>query len=115
MKISNDLTDAASLAEIGARLSHRRLELQWTQAELAAQAGVAKRTLERLETGASVQTSSLVRILRALDLLASLGRAIPEAKPTPMELLEQRGKPRQRASKSRRRRSAAGQPWTWRE
>lgn len=42
MKISNDLTDAASLAEIGARLSHRRLELQWTQAELAAQAGVAK-------------------------------------------------------------------------
>jgi transcriptional regulator with XRE-family HTH domain len=115
MKISKDLTDQAILAETGARLAHRRLELQLTQAELAGQAGVAKRTLERIEAGASVQTASLIRILRALDLLEDLDRAIAEAKPTPMQLLEHHGKPRKRASKRRRRQAAAGEPWTWRE
>jgi len=115
MKITSQLTDEAILAEIGARLAHRRLELQLTQADLAAQAGVAKRTLERVEAGASAQMSSLIRILRVLDLLPHLERAIPAAKPTPMELLKHHGKPRQRASKNRRAREAAGEPWTWQE
>jgi len=53
MKISKTLADDAILAEIGERVTRRRLDLQLTQADVAEQAGVAKRTLERIEAGAS--------------------------------------------------------------
>ena len=111
MKISNLLTDEAILAELGARLAHRRVELRFTQADVAREAGVAKRTLERIEAGESSQLSNLLRVLRVLDLLPVLERAIPAAKPGPMEMLENKGKLRQRASRSRK--DEAGKPWSW--
>ena len=52
MKISELLTDNVILAEIGERIARRRLDLQLTQADVAEQAGVSKRTLERIEFGA---------------------------------------------------------------
>ncbi len=97
MKISKLLADDAILAEIGKRIARRRLDLQLTQADLAEQAGVAKRTVERVEAGASAQMSSMIRILRVLDLLPGLDRMIPEAGPRPMDLLKRKGKVRQRA------------------
>ncbi len=51
MKITGLLTDEAVLAELGARIAGRRVELQLTQAAVAEQAGIAKRTLERMEAG----------------------------------------------------------------
>ena len=112
MKISSLLADDAILTEIGERIAHRRLGLQLTQAEVAEQAGVAKRTVERIEAGASAQMSSMIRILRVLDLLPGLDRTIPEAGPRPMDLLRKKGKVRQRASK-RRRPDGSDEPWTW--
>lgn len=111
MKISELGTDDAILAELGARLAHRRVGLQLTQADAAREAGIAKRTLERIEAGESAQMSSLLRLFRVLDLLPALDRAIPEARPGPMEMLENKGKLRQRAS--RRRKPEAGKPWSW--
>ncbi len=111
MEISKLLTDDTILAEIGERVAGRRLELQLTQADVAEQAGVAKRTIERIESGASAQMSSLVRILRVLDLLPGLDRMIPEAGPRPMDLLKRKGKVRQRAS--RRRSVRSDKPWSW--
>ena len=52
MKIEGLLTDEAILAELGKRFAQRRLELQLTQEMLAEQAGVSKRTVERVEAGA---------------------------------------------------------------
>jgi transcriptional regulator with XRE-family HTH domain len=112
MKISKILTDEAILAEIGQRLSRRRLDMQLTQAELAEQAGVAKRTVERIESGASAQMASVIRIFRVLDLMSSLDLMLPEAQPMPMELLRHKGKQRQRASGSRQAESPE-KPWTW--
>lgn len=112
MKISRLLTDEAILTELGGRIAARRLELQRTQAEVAEQAGIAKRTLERIEAGHSAQLSSLVRILRVLDALPGLDTAIPEAGPRPMELLQRKGKPRQRAS-GRRSSERTEKPWSW--
>lgn len=112
MKISKILTDDAILTEIGERVARRRLDLQLTQADVAEQAGVAKRTVERMEAGASAQMASVVRILRVLDLLPGLDRMIPEAGPRPMDLLKQKGKVRQRASK-RRQSTQSGKPWSW--
>jgi transcriptional regulator with XRE-family HTH domain len=112
MKISELLTDEAILAETGRRVSHRRLDLQMTQADLAEQAGVSKRTVERIEAGASAQMSSMVRIFRVLGLLQGLDRMIPEAGPSPMELLKRKGRQRQRASGSRVSDSSV-EPWSW--
>ena len=114
MKITKLNTDDAILTEIGKRIVKRRLERRLTQAEAAGQAGVAKRTLERIEAGASAQMSSFLRILRVLDLLENLGHAIPEDKPGPMELLKQERRIKRRASKSRRQ-GAPGKSWTWNE
>lgn len=112
MKISKILADDAILAEIGERVVRRRLDFQLTQADVAEQAGVAKRTVERIEAGASAQMSSIIRIFRVLDLLPGLDRMIPEVGPRPMNLLKQKGKVRQRASR-RRGSDRSGKPWSW--
>lgn len=112
MKISKTLTDDAILAEIGKRIMRRRLDLQLTQANVAEQAGVAKRTLERIEAGASAQMSSMIRIFRVLDLLPGLDRTIPAATLRPLDLLKRKGKVRQRASKSRMI-VQPDEPWSW--
>jgi|SRR6056297_684941 len=112
MEISGLLTDNAVLAEIGQRIARRRLDLQLTQAAVAEQAGIAKRTLERMEAGHSSQLSSLIRVLRVLEAMPGLESLVPESTPRPMDLLKRRGKQRQRASTPRTRRSVAG-PWRW--
>jgi len=114
MKISGLLADEAILTELGGRIARRRLELQLTQAHLAEQAGVAKRTVERIEAGASAQMSSLIRIFRVLELLPNLELLLPEVRPGPMELLRQKGKVRQRASGQRKaNRIEESKPWSW--
>jgi transcriptional regulator with XRE-family HTH domain len=112
MKISELLTDDAILAEIGERIARRRLDLQLTQADVAEQAGVSKRTVERIEAGASAQLSSVIRIFRALDQLPGLDHMLPEAVPRPMDLLKRKGKVRQRAS-TRSRSNQSDEPWSW--
>ncbi len=112
MKISKTITDDAIIAELGERIASRRLELQLTQADTAEQAGVAKRTLERIEAGHSAQMSNLIRILRVLDGLPGLDGLIPESGPSPMDLLKRKGKVRQRAAK-RRPADQPERPWSW--
>ena len=112
MNISNILTDDAILAETGKRIARYRLDHQLTQADVAEQAGVSKRTIERIEAGASAQMSSFIRILRVLDLLQGLNRLIPEPGPKPMDLLKLHGKVRQRAS-SNRRSNQSSEKWSW--
>ncbi len=111
MKIEGLLTDEAILAELGGRLAQRRLELQLTQEVLAEQAGVSKRTVERIEAGATAQMSTLIRLLRALALLDRLETLAPETGPRPMDLVRLKGKARKRASG--RRKPADEEPWHW--
>jgi transcriptional regulator with XRE-family HTH domain len=112
MSIGPHLSDKAILADIGQRLGRRRVELELTQADLAGQAGISKRTVERIEAGESVQTTNLIRVLRVMDLLETLDVALPAAGPRPMDLLELRGKERQRATSKKRTRES-GDEWTW--
>lgn len=112
MDISKMLTDDAILAEIGSRIARYRIDSQMTQAELAEQAGVSKRTVERVEAGASSQFSTIIRILRILDLLQGLEHLVPEPAPRPLDLLKQKGKVRQRASSSKPP-DKAPKKWSW--
>lgn len=112
MKISELLSEEAILAELGGRIARRRLDLEMTQAELSEQAGVSKRTVERIEAGASAQMSSIIRVFRQLELLQGLDSMIPEAGPRPMDLLKLKGKVRQRTG-SRRRSDRSEEAWSW--
>ena len=111
MKISDLTTDEAALGEFGRRVAEARIARQMTQAQLAAAAGVSKRTIERLEDGASTQFGNLVRCLRALGKLEGLDRLLPETAPNPIALLERHGKTRQRARPATTPDPAT--PWTW--
>lgn len=111
MKIESLLTDDAVLGELGSRLSRCRIELGMSQAELADQAGLSKRTVERVESGAAAQTATLIRMLRALELLDRLETLVPEARLRPMDLLKLKDEERQRAP--RKKTGSAGQPWQW--
>ena len=113
MKITSQLTDESVLKELGARLASARLQRNLTQAALADQAGVSKRTLERLESGAvATQLSSFLRVCRVLGLVERFERLVPEAAASPMEQLKRQGGKRKRASGKK---AAAAKPgkWTW--
>lgn len=114
MPIDKTMSDAAILAELGTRLARRRIDMQLTQADLAREAGIAKRTVERIEAGASAQMASMIRIFRVLDMIPEMDQFIPRAGPRPMELIKNKGKQRQRAS-SGRKDGGRGEPWTWKE
>ena len=114
MKITKLLTDDAVLAELGARIAKRRLALQLTQAALSEQAGIAKRTLERMEAGKTSQLSTLVRVLRVLDAASGLENLLPESEVSPMDLLKHKEKVRKRAS-GLRATKAPETPWRWDE
>ncbi len=120
MKISTQLTDQAILQEIGGRLAAARVERNLTQAALAEQAGVGKRTIERMESGeVATQLSGFLRVCRALGLLERLDTLLPESAPGPMAQLAQLS---QRARPGRKRRRASGKKaagkakqWEWGE
>lgn len=106
------MNDAVVLTQLGRGLAAQRIRLGLTQAELAKQAGIGKRTVERIEAGNSCQTSVLVRVLRILQLEKELIGIIPKAAPSPMELLRMKGKERKRAS-SKNRAKPHEKKWTW--
>lgn len=115
MKIDEQLTDEAILAELGVRLAQVRLEKNLTQADLAREAGVGVRTVQRLETGtAATQLSGFLRVCRALDLAGRLEVLVPELLPSPIAQLKRHGKRRRRASGSRLE-ERPGRPWHWGE
>ena len=111
MVIEQLLTDDVILREIGRRLARRRMDLGYTQAELAEASGVAKRTVERIEAGGSAQMSNMIRILRVLNRLDGMNHLLPETGPSPLDLLKLGGKERQRASGQRARQT--NEKWSW--
>lgn len=111
--MSNHTSTEALLVALGHRLARVRLDRNLTQAELAEQAGVSKRTVERLESGAAAtQLSGFLRVCRALGLLDRFDALIPEPPPSPIAQLKLRGKQRRRAS-SAKTPSPTPKKWKW--
>ncbi|MGB1128247.1 MAG: helix-turn-helix domain-containing protein [Opitutales bacterium] len=104
------------LQEIGLRLARERIRRKMTQAELAKEAGIGKRTLERLENGESVQLTSFIRVLRELDLADRLTALLPDPQPTPLQLLASAVEQPQRVYKKRKSDAASKKGlWVWGE
>lgn len=114
MKITSQLTDEMVFSELGRRLAEARLERNLTQDGLAEEAGVSKRTLERLESGASTQLSAFIRICRALGLLERFDGLISASFASPIEQMKLLGKKRKRAS-GKNLAANAQKKWTWGE
>ena len=112
MRILGDSSDAAILGELGARIAGARVALNLTQAALAGKAGVARRTVERIEAGDGAHLAAFIRICRALGIVERLEALLPEPGPGPMAQLKLRGRRRRRASGARGE-TRGGAPWTW--
>lgn len=115
MKIDPKMTDQALLRLLGERLSGIRLARNLTQQQLAEQAGLGLRTVQRLELGAAAtQLSGFIRVCRALGLVENLEKFIPQPVVSPMAQLKQAGRKRQRAT-GRKAAMGGSKPWTWGE
>jgi len=113
MKISIHATDEATLSELGGRLAQVRLDRNLTQAQLAAEAGVSKRTVERLESGSvATQLSGFIRVCRVLGIVERFDLLVPEPVPSPVQQLKLQGRKRRRASARGKSRSSS-KPWRW--
>ena len=120
MRITTELSDMAVLQEIGQRAERRRIDAGLTQAQLAEEAGISKRTVERIEAGRSTDFVMLVRVLRVLKLLQALDQLVPDLPQSPLVLLKGRGRERKRVGHPRRpvagtAASKPAPPWKWRE
>ena len=112
MAFNGFISDNFITAELGRRLAAERIAQQLTQAQLAKEAGVSKRTVERLEDGSSSTLANLIRCLRALGRLEGLDSLLPDPEPNPVSILKLRGKTRQRARPVADR-DAPAKPWKW--
>ena len=110
MKLYETYKDEAMLQELGQRLERCRIDAGLTQAALAKEAGIGKRTLERLEAGDSTQLKNLLRVLRVLGLLEAFDAAIPEARVRPADVVKRQGVARKRVRGTP---EPSSKPWVW--
>lgn len=109
----NYMSDKAILKELGFRISRYRLNKNMTQKALAVEAGVSTPTIQRAESGASIQTVKLIQILRVLNLVENIESLVPELPVSPLQQLKMKGKTRQRAFSLKQK--IKGADWSWEE
>jgi transcriptional regulator with XRE-family HTH domain len=96
-------SDPEVLTALGHAIAAERTRRAWRQNDLAAKAGVSRRALQTLETGAPSRTDTLIRVLRALQLLDRLGAFLaPSLDPVTSPLEETPPEPPQRVRVRRR-------------
>ncbi|MGI9244426.1 MAG: helix-turn-helix domain-containing protein [Verrucomicrobiales bacterium] len=99
MNFDSDLSDEALPKLIGQHLANLRLGKNLTQTQVAEQAGLGLRTVQRLELGASAsRLTSLLRVCRVLGLLEGFERLLREEPVSPVESSNPQGRRRLRAT-----------------
>jgi len=101
--------------ELGKRLKSERLNQNITQAVLAKQAGISRRTLVGAERGEPFTIDTLLSILRALNRLEQIDLFLPEPEISPIQLSKLKGKKRQKASGTFTYPKPRNTPWVWKE
>lgn len=93
------MSDNVIIGAIGEFIKQKRLQENKTQALLAKEAGLNRSTLVQIENGGSITLSSLIQILRVLNLLHLLDIFTIEDKISPIEYARLKEKKRLRAGK----------------
>ena len=91
------LSDSSIVAQVGSFVKKNRLQQNITQAKLAEMAGLNRWTISQLEKGESINLSSLIQILRALDILYVLNQFETIDEISPLEYAKLKKKEKQRA------------------
>lgn len=110
--ITPEQSDKAILEALGHRLQRHRLNRNISQEDLAREAGVGVNTVYRIERGQSAQLSSLIRILRVLDLISNMELLIPAPPVSPIAQARLGRQVRKRASRQATEEQAE-EPWSW--
>ncbi|MDA3953593.1 MAG: helix-turn-helix transcriptional regulator [Bacteroidales bacterium] len=91
--------DNAIIVAIGKFIKQKRLQENKSQVLLSKEAGLNRSTLVKIENGESITLSSLIQILRVLNLLHLLDIFTIEDKISPIEYARLKEKKRLRARK----------------
>lgn len=91
------MSDKAIIASVGEYLKHQRLTQNKTQSQIAEAAGINRWTISQIEKGEAISMTSLIQILRALNLLNVLDNFKIGTQISPIELAKLEKKKRQRA------------------
>lgn len=105
-----DVSPAATARELGERLKHARLNADKTQVEVAAAAGVSRRSVLNAEKGKAT-LEVFIAIMGALQLTAQLENFLPAQEVSPVQLAKLQGKRRRRASGTRTRSGPEPEEW----
>lgn len=79
--ITDFLTNDEILSLIGERIKQRRLEMNIPVDLLSEKAGINRKTVLDLESGKDIRFSSMIKILRGLNMLHTLEGAFPDVLP----------------------------------
>ncbi|WNH12034.1 helix-turn-helix domain-containing protein [Thalassobellus suaedae] len=91
------MSDKSIIETIGNYIKQQRLNQNKTQAQIAEHAGVNRWTISQIENGEAISLTSLIQILRALDLLHVFDTFKIETQISPLELAKLEKQKRQRA------------------
>lgn len=112
MRLDPLMTDASFMKEVGSRISRYRLDRNLTQAALAEEAGIALRTVQRIEGGSKgVHLAAFLRVCRVLGFLGNFEAMLPEPQLSPMQIIESEGNLRKRSRKTQEPKKT--KQWAW--
>ena len=94
------MSDTALTQTIGAFVKHHRLLQNKTQEDIASSANISRSTLSLLEKGETITVSTLLQVLRVLDLLYVMDIFKIQEQISPIELAKLDQQKRQRARNS---------------
>lgn len=97
-------------AALGRAFQALRLARNVSQASLADEAGVSRRTITRMENGEGISLDTLIRVMQALGVADRLASLLPDPAVRPVERVRLRGRERKRARKSK---DADRGTWAW--
>jgi len=92
MRLEKQQTIETIGVELVRRMVQKRLSLGLTQNDAAELAGIAPRTLRRLEFGKDCHFSTIIRLLNAYGLIDRLDQLIPEPAVSPIAFVDQQKK-----------------------
>jgi transcriptional regulator with XRE-family HTH domain len=93
------------------RLAHIRLTKNLTQAQLAKEAGIALKTIGRMEQGLGISLDTFIRVLAALGIEDHLNALLPDPTIRPVERVQTGGVERKRARPKQT--ADENKPWAW--
>lgn len=81
------MSNEAICKELGSRLQNYRLSMNLTQAQLAENCALPKRSVERIENGENKSLVNLLFVLRAMNLLDNISLLVPEQELRPTDIV----------------------------